>query len=112
MKHIILTSLSVAVLGLAGCAAGNKIVDDAASAVGSAADAVTSAPAKVTYKAPPPAPEVTSSGDANADLCLSKGGTIGEWPDVNAEGGATKNCRLADGSEYPLASVQLFEPFQ
>jgi len=107
MKNVILASLAVAAFGIAGCASSEKVMESKAPA------AAETAP--VTYQAPPAAPtKEVMAADAGSDnpmmdLCLEKGGSIGEWP---GEDGATKTCDTADGSSFPLASLTSFEAFQ
>jgi hypothetical protein len=103
MKNVLLASAAVALFGLAGCASGGDAI---------VKDAVETSP--VTYKAPPPAPAVTAAAPASSnpsmDLCLSKGGSIGEWAGADAAS-STKTCQLG-GSEYPLAALTSYEVFQ
>lgn len=105
MKNVLLASAAVALFGLAGCASGGDAMIK---------DAVETSP--VTYKAPPPAVEPVATAAAPAssnpsmDLCLSKGGSIGEWAGADAAS-STKTCQL-DGSEYPLAALTSYEVFQ
>jgi len=87
MKNVLLASLSVAVIGLAGCAKD----DGAASAP--AADAA--APAKVTY-APPPAAPAAPDTSAAAEACVADGHTV-----IDASG--VGFCQIAsDGTGYTL----------
>ncbi len=109
MKNVLLASAAVALFALAGCTSGDSMMmkDDAM-----AKEAVETQP--VTYNPPPAAPAGdamaadASGDDAMMNLCLSKGGSIGEWP---GEESGTKTCQ-ADGNEYPLAMLSSFPAFQ
>jgi len=111
MKNSLIACIAVSFIALAGCASNDSMAEKDGMMEKDAMmeKEVMVEEESMMEKEVMAEGEVMAETNSMADLCLSKGGSLGEWPGEEA---ATETCRLGDGSEYPLASIASYEAFQ